>query len=229
VVFETVQSNEALFRELADCTDPAHQAWILNELVRRNKGLVIQLAKRFRRRGVSYDDLKAEALYGLTAAIRHYDHKRGWRFSTYAWVTMRQKLRRLVFVESRHRKRLGWSLEGSQNYLIEDIPRNQHPAQSEIVHRPWSELVCERLQVTQALTDRERAILALRFPASGAVLPLGECGRLLNLSKERIRQIQNTAIRKLKEELDGENRDIGEMRGGDQGGQRRRRSGDGLA
>ena len=50
----------------------------------------------------------------------------------------------------------------------------------------------------ETLSERERQVLQMRFGLDGeAVLTLDEVGRILNCTNERVRQIQNEALRKL--------------------------------
>jgi RNA polymerase sigma factor (sigma-70 family) len=58
------------------------------ELVARNLGLVWSLAARYRGRGAAYEDLLQEGALGLVRAVERFDHRRGYKFSTYAvwWI-----------------------------------------------------------------------------------------------------------------------------------------------
>jgi RNA polymerase primary sigma factor len=49
---------------------------------------VFALARPYRGRGVSYDDLVQEGIVGLIRAVEKFDHRRGLKFSTYAvwWI-----------------------------------------------------------------------------------------------------------------------------------------------
>jgi RNA polymerase primary sigma factor len=59
-------------------------------------------------------------------------------------------------------------------------------------------------KILHVLDERERTILSLRFPLGDEVkqLTLEEVGKKLKVTRERIRQIQNSALKKLKVELD---------------------------
>jgi RNA polymerase primary sigma factor len=55
------------------------------------------------------------------------------------------------------------------------------------------------LALEELLTPRERLVLALRFGlGNGQVYPLSEIGDQLGLTRERVRQIENEALRKLR-------------------------------
>ncbi|NDC80165.1 MAG: sigma-70 family RNA polymerase sigma factor [Verrucomicrobia bacterium] len=64
-------------------------------------------------------------------------------------------------------------------------------------------LIKELRGVLHVLDARERAILSLRFPLSDETPPtLEQIGRKFKVTRERIRQIQNVALKKLRSALD---------------------------
>lgn len=58
------------------------------EMVERNLGLVVWVARAYRGRGVPLADLVQDGTVGLLRATERFDHRRGLRFSTYAawWI-----------------------------------------------------------------------------------------------------------------------------------------------
>lgn len=60
-----------------------------------NIGLVHSCAKRFKDRGVEYDDLFQAGCVGLTKAVDGFDRDRGLKFSTYAVPVILGEMRRL--------------------------------------------------------------------------------------------------------------------------------------
>jgi RNA polymerase primary sigma factor len=61
-----------------------------------NLRLVISVAKRYRDRGLPFLDLIQEGNLGLLRAIEKFDHKRGFKFSTYATYWIRQSISRSI-------------------------------------------------------------------------------------------------------------------------------------
>jgi RNA polymerase primary sigma factor len=66
------------------------------EMIERNLRLVFALARPYKGRGVSYDDLVQEGIVGLIRAVEKFDHRRGFKFSTYAVWWIRRSLHAAV-------------------------------------------------------------------------------------------------------------------------------------
>lgn len=79
--------------ELEQLVDDGELA--LAQFVEANLGMVSVLARRWRRRTVmDHDELVNEGCVGLLEAIMRYDHELGWRFSTFAWNLVSQRIAR---------------------------------------------------------------------------------------------------------------------------------------
>jgi RNA polymerase primary sigma factor len=66
------------------------------ELVRSNLRLVTSIAKKYQNRGIAMEDLIQEGTLGLIHAVDKYDHRKGFRFSTYAHWWIRQAIERAI-------------------------------------------------------------------------------------------------------------------------------------
>lgn len=66
-----------------------------NELVLNNLGLVHSCARRFKGRGVEYDDLFQAGCVGLIKASDNFDESKGFAFSTYAVPVILGEIKRI--------------------------------------------------------------------------------------------------------------------------------------
>jgi len=100
------------YQEWATAIDPTMTATDLKLQIRRslrakaalmesNLRLVVSIAKRYRNRGVSFQDLTQEGILGLTKACEKFDPERGFRFSTYASWWIKQSILRGIHDQGR--------------------------------------------------------------------------------------------------------------------------------
>ncbi len=87
-------------------------------------------------------------------------------------------------------------VQGEENRLLDILPNDMQPP-------PDSELIRESLrvevkQVLTTLSQRESEVIKLYFGLDGQCLTLEEIGEKFNLTRERVRQIKEKAIRRLR-------------------------------
>ncbi|UCE59632.1 MAG: sigma-70 family RNA polymerase sigma factor [Phycisphaerales bacterium] len=163
---------------------------VRDELVERNLGLVYTMLAEFRLRGLDYDDLRSEAMYALVRAVEGFDPWRGFRLSTYACNAIVRSLIQLARKTNTYRLRFPVEHEDWQEPLEKSDSQNE--LRDDRLHRVLKGNLC-------GLTHREAAVIGWRFPLDGRLgLTLGEVGEAIGLSKERVRQIQKSALTKLR-------------------------------
>lgn len=66
-----------------------------SQMIEDNIGLVHSVAKRFRGRGVDYEDLFQSGCIGLIKAVDNFDEEKGFQFSTYAVPVIMGEIKRV--------------------------------------------------------------------------------------------------------------------------------------
>ena len=235
-----------LFRRYREENDKeAFETIIVN-----NQGLVKSVAKDYLYSGMEFEELVSEGQIGLIAAIRKFDYKRGFKFSTYVIAWIRQSIGR--FIKNNNRtirlpvhvsekvtkiirfkqefendcgrepsneeiaEGVGMSEADVERYLTASTPitslqsvagedselgdfiEDQNLSVEEV-----SELN-ERDRkiyagINQLLNERERFIIIKRFGLFGSeIYTLDQVGEMLGITRERVRQIENIALKKMK-------------------------------
>ncbi len=163
-------------------------------IVGANLGLVFKLLSKNRFTNVDFDDLRSEGLMALLRATDTFNPWVGFRFSTYACNAIIRAFARASELQSK-RQHL-WS----NPYDPKLEPSNWGDFQrSEEVG-----LIAERVGVAlrdqrSGLSEHERFVLKERFGhPTGDRATLKTVGKMMNISKERVRQIQASALAKLR-------------------------------
>jgi RNA polymerase sigma factor (sigma-70 family) len=135
------------------------------------------------------EDLVSEAYVNIFKATDYFDWRRGLRFNTYATLIITKNLWRTNFVmqkqELLHQNDFNTNVGRDLGFMEE----SQHQYHVNLTQ-----------QLLVSLEDeREREIIKRRFGIGCNESTLEECGDVFSVTRERIRQIQNTAMNRLKQ------------------------------
>jgi RNA polymerase sigma factor (sigma-70 family) len=156
-----------------------------NEILRANLRLVVSIARKHLRPGLSLMELISDGNLTLMRAVDGFDVHRGNKFSTYATLALMKGFARSVPQMLRGNRAVAIE-EG----MLETLPdrRDRHP------HDPLADREQVRVLLSR-LSDRERRVLVAQY---GLEKSSSRAAQQLGLTRHRMRQIEKLAIAKLR-------------------------------
>jgi RNA polymerase primary sigma factor len=181
-----------------------------NRLITSNLRYACKLANAYRGRGVSYSELISEANDGLLEAIDKFDIKQDVKLISYSKWWIMQKMQNAILKHDR----MPQSEIPTDNESQYDSTNDDEPAVKKQTNPFSDEFIIDddNLEdeknvaafidgIMSILSDREADIINMYYGRCGyRESTLEDIGKKYNLTKERVRQIMETAFRKIRSE-----------------------------
>jgi RNA polymerase sigma factor (sigma-70 family) len=158
------------------------------------------MAKRTRLANIDFNELISEGNMALLRSVEKFDCARGYKFSTYSCRAILKSFSRVAMRASRYRGTFPTEFDPSME-RSDYVDRMRRDVAIDCV----DEIKEIFLQNLAGLSDVERTVIAERFalgPIAGigpsAPKTLEQVGTLIGVTKERVRQIQNNALKKMR-------------------------------
>lgn len=173
---------------------------VRSQITRANIPLVLGMAKKVKPGTVDFTDLIGEGNMALVRSVDKFDVTRGFKFSTYACRAILKSFSRVALMAHRYRQRFPVVFDPA-------LEKSGHTQQK----REDTRIFCvDRIRQLLGsaseegkLSEVEKQVLRARFGICESVddekpMTLEEVGAVIKVSKERVRQIQNKAMKKLR-------------------------------
>ena len=201
-------------RTLAECTNKPLSAaatrrllaWGYRVLVTRgvivrvNLPLVLAMAKRTRLTHIDFNEMISEGNMALLRSVEKFDCGRGFKFSTYSCRAILKSFSRVAMRASRYRGRFPTEFDPTME-RSDYAETKRAGVKADCVDELKDILVAN----VADLSTVERTVINERFaigkPDFGddtSPKTLEQVGHLIGVTKERVRQIQNKALKKIR-------------------------------
>lgn len=175
-----------------------------NKLIEHNLKYACQLANTYRNKGLSFSDLISEANNGLIDAIEKYDIKQDVKLISYSkwWI-----IQRMQAALERENKLPRETLEiesGEESFYNDEMYDENSCLDYEDNDFDYNEIANNKYlveRITSQINDREKDIIYRYYGINqDQRYTLEEIGKYYNLTKERVRQIIDKAMTKMRSE-----------------------------
>lgn len=179
----------------------------LEELTEKNKGIVIKMANKYyveKTNSIDREDLEQEGMIGLIIAANKYDlnNPKKASFITYAVFWVNQRINR--FMKQRNtnseislNKRIGEDEDMELGDFIEGVDYSFENVEDKIYRQQLRRELDEVMDKYNTLMERE--ILKFHYGWDDEIcMTLDEIGEIYKITGERVRQLEEKALRKIR-------------------------------
>ncbi|HOB74962.1 MAG TPA: sigma-70 family RNA polymerase sigma factor [Phycisphaerae bacterium] len=172
------------------------------QIAQANIPLVLAMAKRTRLNGLDFNELISEGNFALLRSVDKFDCSRGYKFSTYACRAILKSFSRVAIRTSRYRGRFPTEFDPTLE-KSDFVDRKRDGIESDCVEE-LREILTEN---RASLNEIEQTVIRQRFALDecdpqAKPKTLEQVGEMIGVTKERVRQIQNKALQKIRSILE---------------------------
>lgn len=171
------------------------------KLVTDNMGYVVTLARQYKSDILTTDDLVSEGAIGLMKAARKWDAGRGKPFVTFAAPYIRRSMeaaiQRLTADGDIRSTDESLPVGSRNNFTLLNVLEDANAEHAD-VRVEGQMLTAEMVRRMDRLDERQRAVVSRYYGIGAEKQTMSEIAEVLGLKRERVRQVRNQALRKLK-------------------------------
>jgi len=177
---------------------------VKNFLIRSNLRLVVSIAKRHIRPNSNFFEMVSDGNMSLIRAIEKFDYLKGNKFSTYSTWAIMKNFARSIPAEHTLLDRFR---TGKDEVFQASTDARSNQFHQELVNQKQHQAI---MTILDQLDDREKDIIICRYGLDQGAEPqtLEQVGNQFGVTKERIRQLESRALRKLRKIAQDEKLDI---------------------
>ncbi len=158
------------------------------EMIKANLRLVVKIARDYEGLGVPLLDLISEGNIGLMKAVERFDPSKGAKLSTYGSWWIKQAIKAALANQSKTIR--------LPVHMVDKISKMKRAAGR-------LQEAFGREAMVEGLNTREASVVRARFGLDGrAQKTLEEIGMDLGVTRERVRQIESSALKKLRAKVE---------------------------
>jgi len=163
-------------------------------LINANMRLVVNIAKKHSAQADNFFELLSDGNMSLIRAVEKFDYHRGFKFSTYASWAIMKNFARTIPDEKHRRERF---VTGHEE-VFEVAPDTRSDEHEAVMSKERATVSINRL--LEHLEPREREIIRMRagLDSHAKGMTLEEIGQQFGITKERVRQLNARAMKKLR-------------------------------
>ena len=174
-----------------------------DKLVTANMGYVVTLARQYKSDILSTDDLVSEGAIGLMKAAEKYDASKGKPFVTFAAPYIRRAIEKAISrlktdIDTRSTDE-SLPVGSRNNYTLLNVLEDKNAVRADAAVEEIT-LTDDLLKCMNVLNEREQRVVNLYYGNGYERQTMAEIAETMGLKRERVRQVRDQALRKLRKE-----------------------------